>query len=326
MQSIFKFHPIYKERPWGGKSILKLAQQRLLPPGKKIGESWEISDRAIDESVIANGTFKGKSIRWLLSEHGTFVMGQTWETGRRFPLLVKILDAAERLSLQVHPPIGVASQLGGEPKTEMWYLLGAEPDAAVLAGLRKGVRREDFEKALSSGEVESLVHRIHVQKGDAVFIPSGRLHAIDAGCLILEIQQNSDTTYRVYDWGRVGLDGKPRKLHVKESLQCIDFSDFEPSPVSVVSGDELSGTSKDRERLLSSCDYFSVSWHYRSSDMKVSGNAFVLYVLKGTLDITSNSMESVSVCQGETILLAANEHGIHPVSTGQEFILTTCYP
>jgi mannose-6-phosphate isomerase len=129
----------------------------------------------------------------------------------------------------VHPPAEVAPQLKGEPKTENWYIAKARPDAALLAGLNKGVTKEAFAEALKREELEPLVCRLPSKAGDSLFVRSGRLHAIDGGNLILEIQQNSDTTYRVYDWGRVGLDGKPRTLHVDESMASIDFQDFEPS-------------------------------------------------------------------------------------------------
>ena len=146
--------------------------------------------------------------------------------GGRFPLLCKLLDARERLSLQVHPP---RESSIGEPKTEMWYIASAAPGAELYVGLKQGVTRERFEAAIRAGGVEECFHRIEVRTGDAMFLPSGRVHAIGAGLVIFEIQQNSDTTFRVFDWDRVGLDGHPRELHIEESLQSIDFTDVEPS-------------------------------------------------------------------------------------------------
>ena len=161
-------------------------------------------------------------------------------TGNRFPLLCKILDAREKLSLQVHPPANKAAELGGEPKTEMWFIADAAPGAELYVGLKRGVTRPDFEKKIQDGSVAECFHRIPVKAGDAMFLPSGRVHAIGAGLVIFEIQQNSDTTYRVFDWNRVGLDGKPRELHVAESLASIDFNDFEPALVqSRFAGDEV---------------------------------------------------------------------------------------
>ena len=202
---------------------------KALPSGTPIGESWEISDRPGDESVVANGPLAGHTIRWLMEHHGSEVLGSASPAADgRFPLLCKLLDAREKLSLQVHPPVERAATLGGEPKTEMWYVADADPDAELFVGLRRGVTRDEFESKVRTGAVAECFHRIAVRRGDTMFLPSGRVHAIGAGLVIFEIQQNSDTTYRVFDWNRMGLDGKPRELHVDPSLASIDFDDFEP--------------------------------------------------------------------------------------------------
>jgi mannose-6-phosphate isomerase len=222
---------MFKERVWGGRGIERLYGKKL-PPDVPIGESWEISDRPGDASVIANGPLAGKNLRWLMENHARELLGgATAATGNRFPLLCKILDAQEKLSLQVHPPADQAAELGGEPKTEMWYIADAAPGAELYVGLKRGVTRTEFEKKIRDGSVAECFHRLPVKAGDAMFLPSGRVHAIGAGLVIFEIQQNSDTTYRVFDWNRVGLDGKPRALHIAESLASIDFGDFEPALV-----------------------------------------------------------------------------------------------
>jgi mannose-6-phosphate isomerase len=225
------FHPIFKERIWGGREIEKLYGKKL-PSGKVIGESWEISDRPGDESVIANGPLAGKSLRWLMENHARELLGDAKPASEnRFPLLIKILDAREKLSLQVHPPANKAAELKGEPKTEMWFIADAAPGAELFVGLKRGVARAEFEQKISDGSVADCFHRVPVRTGDAMFLPSGRVHAIGDGLVIFEIQQNSDTTYRVFDWNRVGLDGKPRELHIAQSLASIDFNDFEPKLV-----------------------------------------------------------------------------------------------
>ena len=227
----FLFQPIFKERIWGGRSLEKLYGKKL-PPTVPIGESWEISDRPDDESVIANGPLAGKSLHWLMQQHERELLGDAKPTKEgRFPLLCKILDAREKLSLQVHPPAAKAAELKGEPKTEMWFITDAEPNADLFVGLKRGVTHAQFEKKVQTGEVAECFHRIPVHANDSMFLPSGRVHAIGAGLVIFEIQQNSDTTYRVFDWNRVGLDGKPRELHVPQSLASIDFNDFEPALV-----------------------------------------------------------------------------------------------
>ena len=224
----FTFHPIFKERVWGGRNLERL-YQKALPPGAPIGESWEITDRPESVSAIANGPLAGKDLRWLMKNHAQALLGSAKSQAGRFPLLVKILDAQEKLSLQVHPPASVAAKLGGEPKTEMWYIADSTPDAGLFVGLKRGVTRTEFERRITDGTVADCFHRLPVRTGDAMFLPSGRVHAIGAGNVIFEVQQNSDTTYRVFDWNRSGLDGQRRELHIAQSLASIDFNDFEPS-------------------------------------------------------------------------------------------------
>ncbi len=225
------FTPLLKERIWGGRKLERLFQKPL-PETIPIGESWEISDRPGDVSVIDAGPLRGKDLRWVMQHHGEALLGWKPRPEEPFPLLVKILDAQEKLSLQVHPPAANASALGGEPKTEIWYIAEAEPGAQLFVGLKQGVTPQEFREKIGNGTVADCFHRLSVCAGDAMFLPSGRVHAIGAGLVIFEIQQNSDTTYRVFDWNRVGPDGKPRALHVAESLASIDFTDFEPGLVS----------------------------------------------------------------------------------------------
>ncbi len=219
--------PIFKQRVWGGRNLERL-YNKPLPPSVPIGESWEISDRPGDVSTIANGSLVGKDLHWLVEHHTAELLGSAKPVKERFPLLIKILDATDKLSLQVHPPQDVAIALGGEPKTELWYVAHAVPGAELFVGLRAGVTRAEFERKLREGTVADCFHRVRVRAGDAMFLPAGRVHAIGAGIVIFEIQQNSDTTYRVFDWNRLGLDGKPRQLHLAESLQSINFDDIEP--------------------------------------------------------------------------------------------------
>lgn len=221
------FQPIFKERVWGGRR-LETVYHKPLPPSVPIGESWEIADRPEGVSVITNGPLAGKDLRWVMENHRQELLGQG-RAEERFPLLIKILDAQEALSVQVHPPSEVASAMGGQPKTEMWYITEAAPDAAIYLGLNRGVSRSEFQQKLVSGTVAECIHRQPVAADDSIFLPSGRLHALGAGLLLFEVQQNSDTTYRVFDWNRLGLDGKPRELHLEEAMASIDFDDFEPA-------------------------------------------------------------------------------------------------
>lgn len=241
------FTPLTKERIWGGRRLEAWGKQ--LPDEVAIGESWEVVDRAEAQSVVAGGPLAGRTLHELWADRRGELFGARAEAaGDRFPLLVKLLDARETLSVQVHPPARVAVELAGEPKTEMWVLADADPGAHLYAGTRAGVTEERFRAALEAGEdVSGLLHRLDVVTGDAMFIPSGRVHAIGAGCLIFEIQQSSDTTYRVFDFNRPGADGELRELHVPQSLASIDFADAEPSL--------LAG---DGERVVA-CAHFVVS-------------------------------------------------------------------
>jgi mannose-6-phosphate isomerase len=224
----FTFQPRFKDRVWGGRELERL-YGKSIPAGTPVGESWEISDRPGDVSVIANGPLAGQDLRWLMEHHSTEMLGGAKAAAEgRFPLLCKILDARDKLSLQVHPPVGKAKELKGEPKTEMWFIADAAPNASLYVGLKRGVTRAEFERKIADGTVAECFHRIPVKPGDTMFLPSGRVHAIGDGLVIFEIQQNSDTTYRVFDWNRLGLDGRPREMHVAQSLASIDFGDFEP--------------------------------------------------------------------------------------------------
>ena len=220
------FEPIFMERVWGGRR-LESEYGKKLPPNTPIGESWEIVDRPEAQSVVQNGPLKGKTLHALWTQHRQAVFG-TVPDGSRFPLFIKLLDAREKLSLQVHPPENVAGKVGGEPKTEFWYVAAAEPNAELLVGLREETSAQQFRQSIEKGKVADHVHSIRVKPGDAMFLPAGRFHAIGGGNLLVEIQQNSDTTYRVFDWNRVDDQGNSRQLHVDKALQCINFNDKQP--------------------------------------------------------------------------------------------------
>lgn len=226
MDDIIRFDPVYMERVWGSCNPEDFPHG-IVPRDKPVGEAWDISDRPNEQSFVRIGVKKMTFAR-LLQTEGNSVMGPQWTAFKRFPILVKRLFCSKRLSLQVHPPKNVARHYGLPSKDELWYVLRTQGDAQIFLGLKKGITREQFIKKIQDAELEECIYKFKSQRGDAVFVPSGRLHAIDAGNVMLEIQENSDTTFRVSDWGRVGLDGKPRELHVDQSLQSIDFDDHEP--------------------------------------------------------------------------------------------------
>jgi mannose-6-phosphate isomerase len=240
------FAPLYMERVWGGRELENVYGRTLPTADTPFGEAWEMTDRPDEQSIVAHGPLSGKPLGELWQNQREEVFGSGFENEARFPLLIKILDARDDLSIQVHPPTELAPELGGEPKTEMWYIADATADAKLYVGLKSGVSKDDFQNAIDNGTVDEVVHAINPKVGDSIFIPSGRLHAIGAGLLIYEIQQNSDTTYRVFDWNRLGLDGQPRELHVEESMRCIDFDDHEP-PMDIADG-----------ATLATCPFFKV--------------------------------------------------------------------
>lgn len=305
-----EFHPCFMERPWGGDGMLTRYHKAI--PGKKhIGESWEICDRADVVSTIRGGPFVGRDLRWVMDNHFAALMGNMpghcapGDPVPRFPWLIKILDCTSDLSLQVHPPPELAAAYGAEPKTEMWYFTHAEPGAAVWAGLKPGVTREDLQKDVGQPGFAKHLHRIPVQSGDALFLPSGRVHAPGAGVMIFEVQENSDTTYRLYDWGRKAADGSMRELHIEKGLACIAMDDVEPT----MAANSWSETSQHRKRQLASCGSFKVSQiqfnQHSEADLRYPGLLQVLGVSSGSLRIISGSLE-FQINPGEFILLPAS--------------------
>lgn len=285
---IIRFTPIYQSRVWGGRRMETLLGATLPDATTPFGEAWTVSDRPEAQSVTADGV----PLHELWTNHREAVFGKALLNSKSptFPLLMKILDACDDLSIQVHPPASMAAALKGEPKTEMWFIAHADPGAKIYAGLKPGATRMDFEQALQNGTLADVVHVIEARTGDCLFIPSGRVHAIGAGLLIYEIQQNSDTTYRVFDWNRVGLDGKPRALHVQESLQSIDFADFEPEVQKI----EADGT-------LVKCDYFDVRLCDKAGVVGETGECLTLAVVSGEITVGGTTLKA-----GDFALLPAS--------------------
>lgn len=277
---------------WGGRGLAQHLN-RTLASTTPIGESWEIVDRPEAQSVVSGGPWSGLTLRQVIERHGADVMGPAWPANRAFPILVKWLDCRERLSLQVHPPASIAGRLGGEPKTENWYVAHAEPGAAVLAGLKPGVDAAKFGAALKENTAEGLVYRWPTTAGDSVLIRSGVMHAIDGGNLILEIQQNSDTTYRVYDWGRVGLDGKPREMHVQQSLASLEAN---------TAGTPQLVRSNDAKVTLAECAEFRIVRHRLTAGQRL---AFARGELARIFSVVEGRVSGAAALQkGDNVLLA----------------------
>jgi mannose-6-phosphate isomerase len=276
------FEPVYKDYIWGGDRIIR-KYNRGQPPGI-YAESWEVSDRDDGMSVICNGMLKGRSLKDAIAQWGSGLMGTRVASGR-FPLLIKLIDSRERLSVQVHPDDRSAAQWGGEAKTESWYVLDTDPGAGVFAGLKPGVGAAEFQQAIKEARFKELLSWVPVSPGDAIFIPGGLVHAIDEGCLLLEVQQNSNTTYRIYDWDRVGADGKPRPLHIQEALKVINWDLGDRAKAQAV---RLAGPGANEQWLVVESPYFRLERVKLEHNQMVEGlgeTFHVLFVSEGEVRI-----------------------------------------
>ncbi len=249
MLETLKFRPLFKSVVWGGRR-LESSLGKELPASEPFGESWEIVDLPTDQSIVTGSRLDGKTLEHLVECYPNDLLGGVSLLEGRFPLLMKFIDAQRTLSVQVHPDEAACARIGvgARPKTEAWYVIDCEPGSALYVGLVPGVDRERFTEALKGGEVESLLHRMPVSAGDFVFLPARTVHAIGEGIVLAEVQQASSTTYRVFDWNRVGLDGNPRQLHIDEALESINYAQVGPPRIErPVSG---------REGIA--CPYFSM--------------------------------------------------------------------
>ncbi len=301
-----KFIPLLKRMRWGGRRLGDVL-------GKPIGierdyaESWEVCDMGADQSLVATGELAGWSLRKLMQERSLELLGR--HSGEsQFPLLIKFLDARDRLSVQVHPDDGLAAAAfarGGCGKTEAWVILAAEPGSCVFAGLKPGVTAASLRQNLDRGTVAECLHKIEVSAGDCLYIPAGTVHAIGEGILLAEVQQSSDVTFRLFDWDRVGSDGKLRELHVEQSMTCIDFARGPVNPA-VATSLPLAGPMSE---LLTSCPYFTIHRHAveRPLSFPDDNRCRILIALEGASECVSAG-ERHYFRKGETILIPAAGH------------------
>lgn len=302
------FEPLYREVMWGGTLLTEHLGRQLPKTEEPIGESWELADREEAVSIIANGPLAGTTLRTLLETHAQAVVGERWH-GPRFPLLVKFINAGKRLSLQVHPDAAAAAQLGhgAEPKTEMWYVVAAKPGAKIMAGMKPTCTRQKFIVSLHSAGIEDCMQTFNAVPGDAYFINAGCLHSIGSGTLLLEIQQNSDTTYRISDWGRLDLDGKPRALHLDQALASISFTDrTNPRIVGVADTAEHNR----KFPIVNRCPLFKVDDLRLAEEWadRTDGTSFhLLTAINGSVEVVGRGKECrVTVETGQTCLVPAN--------------------
>jgi mannose-6-phosphate isomerase len=297
--TVLRFQPLLKQLIWGGRRLGDLL-------GKPIGtasdyaESWEIVDHGHDQSIVAEGPLAGTSLGTLVAERHDWLMGAQSEVSA-FPLLLKFLDCSRVLSVQVHPDDAYASRMKvpDRGKTEAWYVIDSAPESLIYAGLQAGVTKKDLEQAIAQGATEKLLHRFHPEPGDCVFIPAGTVHAIGAGLLVAEIQQSSDTTFRIFDWNRKDAAGNLRQLHVQQSLDVIDF---ESGPVQPI----RRAADSDRWETLVDCDKFRFSM-LSAGTGSIGGDdrCHLLTVPKGSAVVRTRNQE-ITVGLGETVLVPAS--------------------
>ncbi|MHC4293834.1 MAG: type I phosphomannose isomerase catalytic subunit [Planctomycetota bacterium] len=294
-----KFEPIFKHRLWGGQKLREFFGKGL-PVEDTIGESWELADLPEDKSIIVNGEMAGLSLPQVLEKYPKEITGDE-SFHLPFPLLIKLLDAQDILSVQVHPDPETCKRTGkGDPKTECWYIIDAEPESFIYKGLKPGTTKEQFAKAIEDGNCEDFLEKIPVKPGECHFLPAGTCHSIGAGLLIAEIQTPSETTYRVYDFNRVEKDGKPRQLHIEDALESIHF---DPT------GDNLSVRTLDR---LVDSDYFYLDKGHQAKNCEqllLPGQMKVLIFLKGSGKILEPDISEVDFKAGDLVLIPAEYKG-----------------
>jgi mannose-6-phosphate isomerase len=271
-----RFAPIYRYRPWGGRRLATLLAAPL-PGDGPIGEAWLLSDRDDHPSRIADGSLEGWTISQLLANFPEQVMGKLAGRFRRFPLLLKFLDAREMLSVQVHPSDAHADLLpaGETGKTEAWVVLEAQPKSRIYAGMKPGASKSGLQRALANGGIAGHLACFTPKAGDAVFLPAGTIHALGGGIMVFEVQQNSDVTFRLSDWGHVDAQtGRPRALQIGQALACIDFAQRDSGLVPPILEEK---TPVERERLFH-CEYFQL-WRIRGKSRFTVGMPGIPHIL-----------------------------------------------
>lgn len=318
MEKLLKLRPAFKDYLWGGTHLkTKYHKQSAMPI---VAESWELSCHPDGMSTIVNGTFAGRTLEAFLQCNPT-ALGTHVRSRDKFPILAKFIDAAKDLSVQVHPDDAYAQQVEGEfGKNEMWYVLDAQPGAALIFGFRDGVSREDYQKSIQDGTVLQVLHTVPVQKGDYFFIPAGMMHGIGAGITIAEIQQNSNATYRVYDYDRTDAHGNKRPLHTQKALDVLRFDKLEQAEI-------LYGTcaKQSSNSIVPLCNsrYFNTNYIRCAGllDFGVLARSFHhLLVLEGCGQVRCGE-ELLFVSKGDSVFISAHAD-FYSVSGNLEFLQT----
>ncbi|GAC1302674.1 MAG: class I mannose-6-phosphate isomerase [Isosphaeraceae bacterium] len=321
-----RFEPVLKRLIWGGRRLKTILGKELETEDKDYAESWELCDHAHGMSRTAEGPWIGSSLSDLVLSAGARLLGESFKDRQQFPLLIKFIDAHQVLSVQVHPDDEKGARLANDNgKTEAWVVVHAEPGSLIYAGLKKGVTREIFAEALERGKVEPLLHRFEAKVGDCVMIPAGTVHAIGAGIVLAEVQQMSDATFRVDDWGRVGADGKPRKLHLAEALEATDFDAGPVDPIRP----KVEKTPFATVEHLTRCRYFELE-RLRLTGSTTIGmfERFTIVIGLGGSSAIEFDGRNYPLEFGQTLLLPAaiGPCSIAPVGSKESIVLTCIVP
>ena len=316
-----RFRPIFRRYIWGGRR-LETVLQKTLGPGDDYAESWEICDLGRDQSVVTAGPLEGLTLGRLVADAGPKILGRH-HGQTRFPLLLKFLDAAKTLSVQVPPDDARAAKLDPPDmgKTEAWVVLAAEPGGTIYAGLKPGTDRDVLQQAIRNGTCDRQLHRFQPKPGDCVLLPAGTIHALGKGLLVAEIQQASNTTYRLFDWNRLGADGKPRTLHIEQGLEAVDFGQgpIEPQPPQP--------TDRPTVSRLAQCDKFILDrWRFdRPQPAGGDQRSHIISVLEGSVGVEGDPSE-MTLSRGQTVLLSACLGQVRLTPQGRTMLLDAYLP
>ena len=300
--AILKLKAPCKDYIWGGNRLREEYGKQL--DSDRIAESWELSCHKDGNSVVADGEFAGLTLAQYIEKEGKSVLGTNCEKFENFPILIKLIDAKDNLSVQVHPNNEYAQRVEGEyGKTEMWYVVDCDEGASLLYGFKHNITKEEFRERIENNTLLEVTNSVPVKKGDVFFIEAGTLHAIGKGILIAEIQQNSNTTYRIYDYGRVGADGKPRQLHIDKAVDVTNLCPAKPYPQSEPV--DMGGWTKKR---LAKCEYFTVDVINvdTSAALEADKSSFVnILVLDGGCVLSSEGNDAVELKKGDSVFIPA---------------------
>lgn len=316
-----RFEPLFRRYLWGGRRLQTVLGKQI-GEGDDYAESWEIVDHGPDQSVVMAGECAGKSLQDLVKESGQELFGRHHPQSQ-FPLLFKFLDAHHNLSVQVHPNDEQGQRLDPPDlgKTEAWVVLHAEPGSLVYAGLKRGFDRQAFEREVNRGTTELCLHRFEPHVGDCIFIPAGTVHALGAGLIIAEIQQASDTTFRVFDWNRVGPDGQPRPLHIEQALNVIDYA------TGPVAASQPLPTERSHVSRLVACDKFVLDrWEFDATQT-IGGDdrCHILAILEGEMRVSGDPMDE-PLTKGQALLLPAATDECRLITTAETQMLDMYLP